>query len=205
MISSTLRTAGILGLALWLTACGSSPQINYYLLKPANAPTASGQTPALGIGPVEIPEFLNRRAIVRSGEANKLQVSSREHWAEPLEDGIVRVVGLNLANLLNTQNIQYFPWDTRQAPAYGVRIKLLALDADDREASLVAEWSLSKPGQAGTGGRQISQLQEPLTQGEQLPAQLAPGYSRLLYRLSELIAEAIRADLARQAAPAKNS
>lgn len=205
MISSTLRAAGALGLALWLTACGSSPRINYYLLTPANAPSATGQTPSLGIGPVEIPEYLNRRAIVRSGEGNKLQVFNQEHWAEPLEEGIVRVVGLNLANLLNTQNIQYFPWDTRQAPAYGVRIKLLSLDAHDQEASLVAEWSVSKPGDAGTSSRRMIQLQERLAGEELLPAQLAPSYSRLLYRLSELIAEAIRADLARQATPYNNT
>jgi hypothetical protein len=192
----TLRTAILLCLILWLAACGSSPPNNYYLLTPADGPTASGQTPSLGVGPVEIPEYLNRRAMVHSGGGNTLQVSGQERWAEPLEDGIVRVVSLNLANLLNTENIRHFPWDNRQAPDYGVSIRLLTLDAADRQASLVAEWQVYGTGDAGTGERRISSLAEPLASGELRAEELAAGYSALLYRLSELIAAAVRADLA---------
>jgi uncharacterized lipoprotein YmbA len=196
MTISILRTAALFSLTLWLGGCSSSPPNNYYLLTPASGPTASGQIPSLGVGPVEIPEYLNRRAMVHSGGGNILQVSGQERWAEPLEDGIVRVVSLNLANLLDTENIRHFPWDTRQAPDYGVSIRLLTLDTDGRQASLVAEWQVYRPGDTATAERRISSLLEPLAPDRLQAEELAASYSKLLYRLSELIAGSVRADLA---------
>jgi uncharacterized protein len=186
-------TAWVFALALSLTACGSSPRNNYYLLTATGPQGASGQTPALGIGPVEIPEYLNRNGLVYSRQGNQLQISSQERWAEPLEDGISRVLGMNLASLLNTQNLRYFPWNPQRAPDYGIKINVLTLDANDRQATLVAEWLLYRPDTTATISRRISKLQQDLPSGKLEPAQLAPTYSNLLYQLSEIIAAAVSA------------
>jgi uncharacterized lipoprotein YmbA len=190
-----------LALPLSLAACGSSPHNHYYLLTAADVHSASGQTPSLGIGPVEIPEYLNRSGLVYSRQGNQLQISSQERWAEPLESGITRVLGLNLANLLNTENLRYFPWNPQRAPDYGVKITLLSLDANDRQATLVAEWLVYRPASSETVNRRISQLHRQLPPGELDPAQLAPTYSMLLQELSEIIAAAISAAEAAPAPP----
>ena len=186
-------TAWVFALALSLTACGSSPRNTYYLLTATGSHSASGETPSLGIGPVEIPEYLNRNGLVYSRQNNQLQISSQERWAEPLEDGISRVLGMNLASLLNTQNLRYFPWNPQRAPDYGIKITVLTLDANDRQATLVAEWLLYRPDTTATISRRISQLQQDLPSGKLEPAQLAPTYSNLLYQLSEIIAAAVSA------------
>ena len=195
MISTITRIGLGLVLALWLAACAGSPPNSFYRLTPAAAaPTPGAEHPSLGVGPVDIPEFLNRSALVYSAGDNRLQIAGSERWAEPLEDGVKRVVGLNLALLLHSENLRYFPWDPRQVPDYGIRISVLDMDADARQATLVADWVLYRPGDGTTISRRISRFNEPLAAGDLAPAQLPPAYSALLYQLSETIAAAIRTD-----------
>lgn len=188
------RITGGLCLLLLLAACGSSPPSSFYRLTPAVAPAPGGQQPSLGIGPVEIPEFLNRNALVYTRGGNQLQIAATERWAEPLEYGVKRVVGLNLSQLLHSENLRFFPWEARQAPDYGVRISVLDLDASDGQAALVVDWLIYRPGDGAAITRRISQFNHPLASGQPVPAELPAAYSALLYQLSETIADAIRAD-----------
>jgi uncharacterized lipoprotein YmbA len=186
----------VLVLVLVLAGCGSSPRSNYYLLSPLAAHAPAGQSPALGVGPVEIPEYLDRNGLVYLSGANRLQVAGSERWAEPLEDGVRRVVGLNLASLLDTENLSYFPWPAAHAPDYAVRVNVLALEADDRQATLIAKWLLHRPATGEPVARRMSRLQRPLPDGRWRAEQVAPAYSALLFQLSRLIAAAIDADRA---------
>lgn len=192
MTSPLGKTTAIAIAVLWLTACATSPPSNYYWLTPRGEFTAGSQSLSIGVGPIEVPEYLNRRSLVHSDGNNQLRIYDQERWAEPLEDGILRVVGLNLANLLGTEDLHYYPWNPRRAPDYRARVRLLALDAGDREAILVAEWVVDGPGEKPGATRRISQLRQPLPAGKLKPGQLAPAYSELLYQLSEIIAEAVR-------------
>jgi uncharacterized lipoprotein YmbA len=153
--------------------------------------TPSAKTPSLGIGPITVPEYLNRSGLVYSRQGNELKVSGTERWAEPLEDGIARVISMNLAVLVDTHNLRFFPWNSRRAPDYGIKINVLSLDANNEEALLVAEWLLYQPATEATVSRRISQLRYPLPDGALAPAQIAPAYSDLLYQLSEIIAQEI--------------
>jgi len=191
MKTMTLRAmTGFLLLGL-LAGCGSSPPINYYVLSAQEGSVPSGNSPSLVVGPVTIPEYLNRANLVTEREGNTLAIASLDQWGEPLEDGTKRVLAINLAGLLDTQNVQVFPWHPEQTPEYGVRINLLQLDANDGEASLAAEWLLYRPGATGTLTRHLSRLQHPLPDGDSRPEQIAAAYSLLLFQLSETIAAAI--------------
>jgi len=195
MSSKLNRFTGSLCLLLCLGACSSSPPSSFYRLTPAVAHAPGGATPSLGIGPVDIPEFLNRNALVYTRGGNQLQLADSERWAEPLEYGVTRVVGLNLSALLQTETLRFFPWDLRQAPDYGVRINILDLDARDGQATLVADWQLYRPGD-GTGiTSRISQFSKSLPAGELQAAELPAAYSALLFELSETIAAAIRLEM----------
>jgi len=200
MTSTLKKIAGRLCLSLWLTACGSSPPSNFYRLTPAVVPTPGNQQPSLGIGPVDIPEFLDRNAMVYTRDGNQLWITGTERWAEPLDIGIKRVVGLNLSQLLHSENLRFFPWDVRQAPDYGVRITVLDLDASDGRATLVADWQVYSPGNDSVISRRISQFSQPLASGQTVPAELPAAYSALLYQLSETVAAAIQAEEQQRAA-----
>lgn len=185
-------SAGLL--ALLLGACSTSPPSRYYLLNAGVEPRGLGDTPAVGIGPVEIPEYLNRNALVYSESGNRLHVASSERWGEPLAAGIQRVLGTNLAAQLGTQNLQTYPWSPGQTPDFGVTLRIVSLDAHHNRAELLAEWELRAPADGVTVTRRLSRLQVDLDGGV-TTAKLAPAYSELLVRLSEEIAAVIQAEL----------
>jgi len=190
---NSIRLLGSAVAALLLVACSSSPQHNFYLLSAENRTLTSGQTPSLGIGPIEIPEYLNRNSLVYSRGSNQLHIASFERWAEPLADGIERVLGLNLAAELGTQNIRPHPWQRTDAPAYAVQLWVLSLDAAGEEAELVVEWRVTRPGESRPLERRISRLSQPLPGPDWQAADAAGAYSRLLQALSAEIAVVIRA------------
>jgi len=197
MNNSILRWLWMLPLVLFISACGSSPRSNYYILTAGSGSGTppAGETPSLGIGPMQIPEYLNRSNLVYHRQGNSLEISNTENWAEPLDEGITRVIAINLAQLLNTQDVRFFPWHPKRAPDYGVKVNLLSLDASDRQATLAAEWLVYRTANAQTVRRRVSRLHHPLPEGDTGPGQIAPAYSQLLWLLSKLIAEAVSDDM----------
>ena len=79
-------------------------------------------------------------------------------WAEPLDNGIQRVLMLNLTGLLNTQDVSIFPWRPERAPDFGVEVNLLQLDANETAAMLTADWLVYRPGGNAPINRRISRL-----------------------------------------------
>jgi hypothetical protein len=194
-----IRNLAGLGIALCLVACGSSPPNQYYRLTPQASPGSTAEKPALGVGPVSIPDYLKRSGMVYSGGANQLLITEQQRWAEPLDEGIERVVAINLARLLNTDNLRLFPWQLDDIPDYAVQLVVLELDTEGPEALLVADWVIKRPAENASVTRRISRLRHPLPPGPVRPADLAPAYSALFYQLSEEIGAAISA--AESAAP----
>jgi uncharacterized lipoprotein YmbA len=194
MSNKFLPLAWLLSLGLLLAGCGSSPPNNFYVLSAHAFPAPSGVAPALGVGPISIPEYLGRQNMVYNRVENTVQVAGQDMWAEPLGDGIQRVLVLNLTGLLNTQSVTIFPWRPERAPEFGIEVNLLQLDANENEALLTADWLVYRPGNAGPGSRRISRLRLPLPPGAPEPEQVAAAYSTLLFQLSEIIAAAIASD-----------
>ena len=184
-------------LPLILAACGTTPASKYYLLSAEVTQIPTGSSPSLGVGPIEIPEYLNRNALVYNREGNRLHIANFERWAEPLDSSIGRVVSLNLASLLDTEDVQSYPWSNGQRPEYAVQVHVLNLDANDDRARLVAEWHVHKPRSKESVLRKISELNYPMPKGAVTANEVAPAYSQLLHQLSEAIAEVISADRAK--------
>jgi uncharacterized protein len=128
-------------------------------------------------------------------------LASLDLWAEPLVDGVQRVTVLNLVGLLNTQDVQFFPWHPKRAPQYGIKVNLLQLEAVGQQALLTAEWLVYRPGNSETVQRRISRLEATLPAGEAAGERVAAAYSALLYQLSEIIASAITTDRAAASTP----
>jgi uncharacterized lipoprotein YmbA len=181
-------------LAALLAGCGTSPPNNFYLLSPRDFPAPTGSSPTVGVGPIDVPEYQNRKQMVVKRDGNTLEVAHLNQWAEPLDAGVQRVLMLNLAGLLDTQDVSSFPWHPQRAPEYGVRVNVLQLEAGEQQALLTAEWQVFRPASGEQVQRRISRLEAPLAPGETLPARIAATYSALLLQLSEAIAAAIGAD-----------
>lgn len=174
-----------------LTAC-ATPGSQHYLLTARDAPMPQGMTPSVGVGPIAIPEYLGRDSLVTRSGSNRVNISSIERWAEPLEDGVLRVIGLNLAGLLQTEDVRLYPWHPNRAPDYGVKLRLVEMDANATQAILVAEWLVYRVADDSTVARRLVRNTRPLTATETTTNDVVSTYSDLLYELSEDIAAAIR-------------
>ncbi len=184
------RNSLILGLMVMLTACGSTPRSDYYMLSADvdKMPEAGG--PSLGIGPIQIPEYLQRKEMVLNRDRHKLSVHEYHRWAEPLEAGITRVVSLNLAALLDTHEVQVFPWRRDAVPDYGISITVVQFAVHNLQANLIVEWTLSVPGDNKVLVSHISQFSQAVYKDE--PEQVAAAYSQLLMQLNREIADSIK-------------
>jgi len=64
----------------------------------------------IGVGPVELPEHLERPQIVTRVSSNELYLSEFNRWAEPLEENFSNVLAENLSLLLSTDKVLVYPW-----------------------------------------------------------------------------------------------
>jgi uncharacterized lipoprotein YmbA len=197
MMSRVRRYAAIAACAVALAVsagCGSSPTRFYALSAlpqgggPAGGVARSG--PVLGIGPVSVPERLNRPEIVTWVNENMLHLAEFDRWAAPLQDSITRVLAENLSLLLPTDRAAVFPWPSDIPIDYEVRVDVSRLDGTlGRDCSLIAQWSiLRRTDKQAKGGR--SNHTEPA--GDSYTT-LVAAQSRLVAALSRDIATALGA------------
>jgi len=78
--------AAVLGLAV-LGGCASSPQPTFYTLTSARAQerTQADVPAAIAIGPVAVPEMVDRPQLVLRVSATQVRLDEFARWAEPLK------------------------------------------------------------------------------------------------------------------------
>lgn len=180
-------------LCLLLCACQHSPQKNYFYLSPLNekaaTQSASNQTSQLiGIGPVNIAEYLMRSQIIESQSDNTLTLADNAYWAEPLDKSIARVISLNLTQLNPSRSLVHFPWRNDSKPRYSLRIHVDQLSRTGRNANINATWELvDNDGKNATLRRNFLRS----IQADSGAKGLAQAYSQLLGELSKEMDDAL--------------
>jgi len=98
---------------------------------------------SVGLGPIEFPGYLERQQVATRTSMNRLSYSETDRWAAPLAENFSRVLGQNIAHLLNSAQMIPFPWQTNDAPNYQVKIEVLQFEANgNQEVWLTARWSV---------------------------------------------------------------
>jgi uncharacterized lipoprotein YmbA len=91
-------------LVLMLSACvGNPPRESFFTLDAPEPPKAAADAPSVAVGPVTIPEMVDRPQIVVRLGPNQVQILEQARWAEPLKSAIPRVVAANLATALGAR------------------------------------------------------------------------------------------------------
>jgi uncharacterized protein len=183
-----------LGAIAVLAAGCSTPPSHLYTL--SRAPVAGAALPPLPpitvvVGPVSIPAIVDQPQIVVTTGANSVSFDEFNRWASPLQNNISRVVAENLVTLLGTPRVSQFQQSLNLDADYRVAIEVQSFDsALGDAATLNAVWVVrrTKDGRAQTGR---TNLREP-TSAAGFDA-LAAAHSRALARMSQDIADAIRA------------
>jgi hypothetical protein len=145
----------------------------------------------IGLGPIALPDYVDRREVVTRIGPNQLRVSTDERWGEPLQANVKRVLYENLAALLGTRAIVVHPWSTRLAPDYRVEVEILRFESDrEGRGRLEARWLVRRGADhAGALRRETSLARE--AAGGDTEASVA-ALSALLGELSREIAAALR-------------
>lgn len=93
---------------LLLAACGgTSPNAKFYSLSSVTAPESTGtaiakESSVIAIGPLRIPEYLDRPQIITRSGPNELYYSEFQRWGGSLENELRRVLSQDIGMLLGT-------------------------------------------------------------------------------------------------------
>jgi uncharacterized protein len=123
-----------------------------FALSPLPAPEAAQEgamsspgtaQPAIGVGPIHLPGYLDQDQIVTRISENRVTLSENDRWAGPLQDNIAQVLAQNLSMLLQTDQVTRHPWPGQQRPTYQLEVDVLHFETDTAgSASVAARWSL---------------------------------------------------------------
>jgi uncharacterized lipoprotein YmbA len=115
--------------------------------------------PAIGVGPIHLPGYLDQDQIVTRISQNRLTLSENARWAEPLEDNVAHVLAQNLSLLLQTNPVTVHPWPRRERPTYQLEIDVLSFETDTAgTAHLAARWLLRDVASSQTIAKQEARL-----------------------------------------------
>ncbi|MDT8281376.1 MAG: PqiC family protein [Gammaproteobacteria bacterium] len=137
----------IISLLLWLTACGTSPKTNFYILDAGQKPAANSLSespgPAIGLWQVQLPDMLERSQIVTRSDQFEIDVADFHWWAGSLKRNVTLVLASELSQRLQTDQIVISPWTYQHKNDYEIKIYIERFDgALGGEVELRGTWSL---------------------------------------------------------------
>jgi uncharacterized lipoprotein YmbA len=184
---------GALALALALAACvgAPAPREQFFTLaspNPGVAPPASA-SPSVFVGPISVPAAVDRTSMVLSTAPNQVEISDQYRWAEPLRDGIARVIAETLSRELGSSRVLSSRMAAGTKVDYRVAIEVQRFDSSlDEGATLDALWTITASAGAARNGRTFVREAD----SAHTPGGIAAAHGRALQRLAADIANAIR-------------
>ena len=148
-IISLIRAVAPGLLLMTFMACASNAPSRFYVL---SSLTGTGEETemagdernlTIGIGPVELPAYLDRQQVVTRVSANELHLAGFDEWAEPLGDNFTRVLIENLSVLLSKDLFTIFPFRGPEPIDYQVEVEVSRFDGRrGGDAALMTRWSI---------------------------------------------------------------
>ena len=171
-----LCLSGLLSAALVVAAlagCSSSPPVIFYTLTEIPSTTAISKTTAYEIlvGPVTLPEMLDRPQLVTRATDTRVNVLEQQRWAAPLKSEVPRILAANLNQLLPEAAVTVEPQPSTGRPLWRVAVEIQRFDAmPGSDVTIEALWSIQQG--SGTDPKiGYSVLREPVS---------GPGYDALV-------------------------
>ncbi len=144
--------------ALWLLfftlgGCASSPPSKFYQLsgmvgQSAAAPDVTSQgSKVVSIGPLRIPDYLDRSQIVTRSGKNEIKLAEFDRWAGSIEDDIIRALVEDISAQLPPGRFFVIRWspllDSKLSSSYRVEMIVSRFEgAVDGAVTLKAQWGI---------------------------------------------------------------
>ncbi len=197
----------ILGACLALAlagACARSQPTSFYTLAATSEPRLekrSGKGLVIGLGPVTVPQYLDRPDIVTREGDNRMRLADLHKWSEPLEPLLTRIMAEDLYGLLDANDVIPLPQRSDIRLDRSVAVDVSRFDANDAgEVVLDARWRVYR----GDGNTLVTSGRSLVTeQGAPVPDydSIAAAMSRAVGAATEEIAAAIVGNGATPVAP----
>ena len=135
---------------LGLSGCLSIPTSRtpqFYTLSAAGDPASQKLKIAsdviIGVGPIKIPNYLDRPQIVTRDKNKMLQFAQFDRWGEALDTGLARLIREDLTIMLPQAKLTLYPWNPSIAVKYQVVVEIVQLDSElDQNMDLVVQWTI---------------------------------------------------------------
>ena len=176
-----------------LAGCSSSPRVTFYTLNVAATNEAPAPAPTLdsvAIGPITLPDLLDRPQLVVRTAANRVDFLETHRWAESLKSGVPRIIAADLGILLKPARVSTYPQNAGLDADYRILLDIQRFEVTAGEGvGLEALWSVrsSAGGIPKTGRTAVS---EPV--GAAGYDALVAAQSRALAAISRDLAQALR-------------
>jgi len=184
--------------ALALSGCISVPNSTtprFYALQAVEANLVSKKVNItsdvlIGIGPVKIPQYLDRPQIVTRGKEKMLEFAQFDRWGEALDQGVASLLREDLTVILPGAKFISYPWNSFLPVTYQVTVEIVQLDSElDKDLFLVVQWMVLDAQNAKTMIIKRSEFRQKIT--PQNYSGLAKALSTACASLSSEIAEAL--------------
>ncbi|MFZ2170661.1 MAG: PqiC family protein [Methylococcaceae bacterium] len=187
---------GIVVITLLLSGCmHDSKPVQFYMLNAETGVPGITRVPAssneilIGLGPIRIPEYLNRPQMIVAITDNQYQLSEDHRWAERLDQNISLALIKALPRQLGTDRIVRYPWSRSQAIDYQVGIDILEFNVDaSGQSRLIAQWFVKRKDNPTIDKRSVYQFPASTTDH----ALMVKAQSQCLSKLGQEIAETLR-------------
>jgi uncharacterized lipoprotein YmbA len=187
-------------LPLTLAACiSSSPSARFYTLHADISGVDPGSQALgddwVGVGPIDVPDYLDRPQIVTRGDGHRLIIHEFDRWADPVKNRILDVVIGNVVALSDSKRVAPYPWPSTFRPSRRMMGEITAFEARPAgDVLLRVRWLISIPGDRENEEIHVGEYVEPAAPGD-FDA-MAEAMSRALERWSRDIASALSESVA---------
>ncbi len=194
-------------MSLLLAGClGTSRPSRFYTLAPLQVRDGQGPTApdaTLAIGPIEIPESIDRPQIVTRTGANELVVAEFDRWGGSLDNEISGSLVATLRDRLASQQIAVAPWRSATlsgvGPSYRAAVSVSRFDGvPGQSVVLQGRWELIAQSGESLGVRETTVTEK--IDGAGYDA-LVAAMQRTLVRFGQQIADTVPATTQTAKAP----
>jgi uncharacterized lipoprotein YmbA len=184
-------------LSAMLAGCGgTSAEPHFYTLSMSgtilpHTTDASLKGIRIAVGPVTVPQTVDRPELVVRVSANEIALAEQHRWAQPLRNEIARAIAENLEQLLAGSQVVSYPTLASRKVDYRVVLDLQRFDSIlGQTVTVDALWSISDEAGGGETVSGRSLTQEP-TRAPSYQA-LVAAHTAALAKISAEIAETMK-------------
>jgi uncharacterized lipoprotein YmbA len=146
--------AGAVSFSLLLGGCISlpnspiSPTPRFYMLSAKDETLVNkiiNITPGviIGVGPVKIPEYLDRPQMVTKDKEGILKFDEFNRWGQSLDLGLASLIREDLTVMLPGAKMTLYPWNPLVSVKYQVVLEVVQMDNElDKDMLFVVQWTV---------------------------------------------------------------